>query len=416
MGRLIILAVIAPFLIGCGKEKPAAEAGISAPAEALQHAVNENPRVRFEALRKEYVNAREAFSHAQREAGNDETMLKALAERRDQMMAYASRFFALAQQFPGDSVAFDALAAVVEERFQMEDEVRALGELVCGYAGDPRIAHLCGRMRYLNRTPAGAAAEQMLRDVVAKSPHPNVRAQAQFSLAELVEDWAQFSRYFRRHPDEASQPLFHAILGEKGVAKLRDGDAGKMEEKATQLYEQVLGQPAGPRDGLGSLADQAKGRLFAIRNLGIGAVVPELDGVGLDGKPLKLSDFRGKVVVLTFWATWCGPCMGMVPRERALVERLRGQPFALIGVNCDKDGDAAARASAREQITWPSFADGDPATGPIVGRWGVHSWPTVYVLDEKGVVRFKNVDFPNKDRFEDEVDILLREMPAWPQR
>src|SRR6516162_2547749 len=61
----------------------------------------------------------------------------------------------------------------------------------------------------------------------------------------------------------------------------------------------------------------------------------ELEGVDVSGKPLKLSDFRGKVVMLDFWATWCGPCMDLVPHERGLVADHKNDPFALLGVSAD---------------------------------------------------------------------------------
>jgi thiol-disulfide isomerase/thioredoxin len=63
----------------------------------------------------------------------------------------------------------------------------------------------------------------------------------------------------------------------------------------------------------------------------MGMEAPEVSSKDVEGHDLKLSQFRGKAVLFTFWATWCGPCMQMVPLERALAERYKGQPFALLG-------------------------------------------------------------------------------------
>ena len=99
----------------------------------------------------------------------------------------------------------------------------------------------------------------------------------------------------------------------------------------------------------------------------------------------------------------------MYPHERSLVQRLAGKPFALIGVNSDDDRAALRNVLVQEQITWRSFWNGGGTHGPISGAWGVTSWPTIYVIDHKGVIRFKNVRGDAMDRA---VDTLLREMEA----
>jgi len=101
---------------------------------------------------------------------------------------------------------------------------------------------------------------------------------------------------------------------------------------------------------------------------------------------MKLSDYRGKVVVVSFWATWCIPCMEQVPHEKALVERMKGRPFVLIGVNGDNDREKAKAVSAREGVNWRSFWPGGAKRGTPL-EWGVSLWPTVYVIDANGVIR-----------------------------
>ena len=78
----------------------------------------------------------------------------------------------------------------------------------------------------------------------------------------------------------------------------------------------------------------------------------------------------------------------MYPHERSLVERMKDKPFALIGVNSDKK-DRVQEAIERENITWRSFWDGGNTRGPIAKSWGVRGWPTIYVIDDKGVIRYK---------------------------
>lgn len=124
-------------------------------------------------------------------------------------------------------------------------------------------------------------------------------------------------------------------------------------------------------------------KLHELRDLAIGKVAPEITGEDIDGKPMKLSDYRGKVVALVFWATWCGPCMGLVPHERDLTERLKGKPFVLLGIDGDPDREQAKKVASRERMSWRSWWNGGP-TGPITTLYNVEGWPTVYVLDDKG--------------------------------
>jgi hypothetical protein len=78
----------------------------------------------------------------------------------------------------------------------------------------------------------------------------------------------------------------------------------------------------------------------------------------------------------------------MYPHERSLVKRLQDQPFVLLGVNSDQDADALRKVVARGEVTWRFWCDGGKR-GPIASGWNIRLWPTIYVLDAKGVIRYK---------------------------
>ncbi len=100
----------------------------------------------------------------------------------------------------------------------------------------------------------------------------------------------------------------------------------------------------------------------------------------------------------------------MIPHERSLVERLKDKPFALIGINSDTDKDYYHSEAKSMGVTWRSFWAGPRGTGgPIPSKWGVRGWPTIYVLDHKGVIRFTGTRGPAMDKA---VDQLLGEMEA----
>jgi Thioredoxin-like len=99
----------------------------------------------------------------------------------------------------------------------------------------------------------------------------------------------------------------------------------------------------------------------------------------------------------------------MYPHERSLVKRLADKPFALVGINSDQDREELKPTLEKESITWPSFWNGGGSSGGIAKTWNVHSWPTIYVLDHKGVIRFKNKRGAALDKA---VDTLLEEWAA----
>ena len=99
----------------------------------------------------------------------------------------------------------------------------------------------------------------------------------------------------------------------------------------------------------------------------------------------------------------------MYPHERSLVKRLEKEPFTLLGMNSDDSPGTLAAAEEREQLTWPSFFDGGGTDGPIATRWGVRGWPTLFVLDAKGVIRYRDV---RGEEMDEAVDALLAEMKA----
>jgi thiol-disulfide isomerase/thioredoxin len=120
----------------------------------------------------------------------------------------------------------------------------------------------------------------------------------------------------------------------------------------------------------------------------IGNLAPDIEGVDLDGERFKLSDYRGKVVVLDFWGDWCGPCRSMYPHNRHLVKKYEGKPFAFLGVNYanGRDTKESLRALRAEgKITWRVWLD-EPR-GKHAEDWRIDGFPHLYFIDAKGVIR-----------------------------
>jgi hypothetical protein len=95
----------------------------------------------------------------------------------------------------------------------------------------------------------------------------------------------------------------------------------------------------------------------------------------------------------------------MYPHERSLVEKYADKPFAIVGINSDKDRGKLRKRMAVEKITWRSFFDGGGTGGPIATQWNVSGWPTIYLIDAEGRIRFKNTRG-------DDLDAALEELMA----
>jgi hypothetical protein len=98
----------------------------------------------------------------------------------------------------------------------------------------------------------------------------------------------------------------------------------------------------------------------------------------------------------------------MLPHEKSLVERLKDKPFALLGINSDGDAAKVRSILAERGISWRQAVDGS-TNGPLATRWNVRGWPTIYILDHKGVIRYRDL---RDDEMEAAVMKLLAEMEA----
>jgi thiol-disulfide isomerase/thioredoxin len=255
---------------------------------------------------------------------------------------------------------------------------------------DPRMGRLCAPLAYRPEQWSNA----ILNEVAVKHPDRAVRGQAAYSLGMWWRFAADGTSLGRNRTDRQSQVCLTSA-----------------KEWFTRVVEDYAGVVS--TDGNFRLADMAKAELTRITNLPnlkVGKVAPEITGVDLDGSPLKLSTYRGNVVVICFWATWCGPCMAMVPHERELVQRMKGKPFVLLGVNSDESADREkAKQTVRDkQMTWPSWWD-NGVRGAIQTEYNIDHWPTVYVLDANGVIRYFDV---RKTELDKAVDALLAELES----
>jgi len=357
-------------------------------------------------LQQEMVSNLRDYRAARDRAKTNGEQKKIAAEYRERANAVADRALELARRYPDDPASFDALIFVVDEvRYGAG---RALWALAHDYIESERLVESCRRA---SQAPIkdSIAAEELLRAALERSPHRKVRGFACFYLAENLKERAETMRKFMVQPDQAE--LFKDLyqFEDEEFARFRARGSDDLTVEAERLYEMIIARYH-DLDTLRtpSLGQIAEGELFDLRHLSIGKKAPEVEGQDVDGRPLKLSDYRGKVVVVTFSGNWCGSCRAMYPKERELVERLMGRPFALLSVTNDEHKETLHEAIKSGEITWRCLWD-QGRDGPVSLRWGINSWPTIFVLDGEGVIRYKNVRGDDLDKA---VMSLLDETPA----
>ncbi len=156
-----------------------------------------------------------------------------------------------------------------------------------------------------------------------------------------------------------------------------------------------------------TMAMAVKEDLYLLQNLAVGKLAPDIEGVGFDGTKTKLSSYRGKVVVLDFWKTTCGPCLAMIPTNREIVKAMADKPFAFIGVNLDENKAIGKRFVEDNNLTWPQWWSEDDAGAADVYR--IRKYPSIFVIDAKGVIRYKH---PHPRLLLSKVEVLVKEAEA----
>jgi peroxiredoxin len=124
-----------------------------------------------------------------------------------------------------------------------------------------------------------------------------------------------------------------------------------------------------------------------------------------DGKIVRLSDYRGKVVLLDFWATWCGPCKIEIPWFKEFQRKYKDQGFEVIGVSMDEDGWQAVKPFASDMAINYRLVIGDDSTAQAYG--GVDALPTTFVIDRKGKIAAVHVGVASKGDIQNGIEELL---------
>lgn len=290
----------------------------------------------------------------------------------------AEKVVKLAGEAPKDAVAFDAVVFVLT-RLQPfgvgdADVDKAIAIVTEHHLNNPKVQGLV-----LAMSQYGPAGQKFLKAAAEKSTDKKVKGIALYYLGTALAEAA----------DDADDSKQAEELTARAIKSI---------EEAIQLAPTVELE-----DGL--LAVVAKAELAVLKTLGVGKPAPDVEGVNLDGKKVKLSSFKGKVVLLDIWATWCGPCRAMIPHERELVKKLKDKPFVLLSVSADQEKQALTKFLDKEPMPWTHWWDGGDQK--VLKTFRVKAFPTMYLIDANGVVRKKWVGSPGNAVLDKSVEELV---------
>jgi thiol-disulfide isomerase/thioredoxin len=311
------------------------------------------PADQFKALSKEFDTAMTKLQDEFRAATDAEAKSKIRGQAMELLGKFATRAIEFAEKNPKSEDSAQALIWALQRARDEPTRDRAILALLKDQVQSKNIGSICTMLAEL----PNPSVEKLLRAVAEKNTDRKAQGLATLALATHLQSRA----------DDA-----------------QGAEAEKLNKEAEKVLEGAVAKFADVQTDEGTVGEIAKATL----GLAIGRTAPDISGEDAEDKKFKLSDYKGKVVMLDFWASWCGPCMAMVPHNRELVKKLEGRPFVLLGVNADQDKADFKKAQESAKINWRSFFDG---SGKISTDWRIKAFPTMLLIDHKGVMRHKFV-------------------------
>jgi hypothetical protein len=294
VGTLLVASLPAVGAAADDKSKDVSKT--DAPAKQLQALFAEYNKANndlYKPLQGAKTPAEQAEIFAREKTGEKIQKLKA---------EYARRVLDFADKHPTERpVVADALAWVARTAAGTPEAAKAIDAIIRDHLNDKsqQIDALLSSMVY----GATEQGQRLLRAAAEKSKDKGRRIQGRYFLAQYLKNRSESVDRVKAL-DEKTRKLIEQAQGKEYLDSLAAGDSAKLLNEAENLFE-GLAKDAGDAKVYGqSIKDLVVSELFEIRNLAIDKVAPEIEGDDLDGKPLRLSDYRGKVVVLDFWGNW----------------------------------------------------------------------------------------------------------------
>jgi thiol-disulfide isomerase/thioredoxin len=237
-----------------------------------------------------------------------------------------------------------------------------------------------------NWAKAKAYAEQYVKEFPKLDGAAEMQLLVGKSLASTPGGEAEARKVFEKAIADAGDNINAAIGAGTELANMLSG-MGDIEG-AKKVY-QDLGTKFSATQGFDRFV---KEKIDVLDQYG--KAPKQIDVLGYDGKPINLGDLKGKVVLIDFWATWCGPCRAELPNVIATYKKLHPQGFEIVGISLDEDEGKLKEFLGSHEMPWAQFYDGKGWENEVGQLYGVQSIPATYLLDKAGNVQGIDVRGP----------------------
>ena len=220
-------------------------------------------------------------------------------------------------------------------------------------------------------------------------------------VGEAAEAVKAYQQLVENYPKAT---YFAPALLEMGLAYDRLGQHDKADAAYHQLVEHPkYGSRASAKTANRLLALQKEQRTGEIPvspsyrgqpDALVGKKAMDFNVKDLDGNDLSLEKYRGNVILLDFWAVWCGPCIAEMPNVKGVYERYKEDNFQIIGISLDESRNTLVGYLEKEGITWPQVFDGNGWKNQVAQIYGIRAIPHMYLIDGEGVIRKSGVRGP----------------------
>lgn len=177
-------------------------------------------------------------------------------------------------------------------------------------------------------------------------------------------------------------------------------------DEAERIFKGILESDAQLGGRTRESVSKELARIGTLKKLKIGALAIEFSVRAANGKMISLSDYRGRVVLLDFWASWCNPCRKEMPNVKRAYNEFHSKGFEIIGISLDRSENKFESYVNEQRLPWPQIFDGKGWNSKLGSLYAVNAIPASFLLDREGRIRYKNV---RGSRFKKAVSSLISE-------